>query len=150
VSDHTVQKEVNAAPARVWDLLTDVDAYETLIRGITKVEILSESPDFKVGTRWLETRRMFGGEATEEMTVTQVDPGKSYTVEAESHGAHYKWVLSVEPSENGSILKMTFHAKPTGVVPGILANTIGRLFEHTTHKTLQDELDDIAAAAKAD
>ena len=91
---------------------------------------------------------MFGREATEVMEVTHIEPGASYTVEAEAKGAHYRSTLRVDGAGEGSRLSMTFAAEPSSTGSRLMAATIGKLFEGSTRKALQQDLTDIAAAAE--
>lgn len=143
-----VAKETTASPADVWDVVTDLEASVATMRGITAVERLDDGGDFEVGTRWRETRVMFGREATEELEVTAVDEGRSYTVEADNRGTHYVSELIVEPAGDGAVIRMTFGAEQGGRLNRLLASTVGRAFEGATRKALQQDLDDIAAAAE--
>lgn len=143
-----LSKDVAAPPERVWAVITDLDRSPDTISGILKLERLEGGAGFGVGTKWRETRIMFGREATEVMEVTAVDPGRSYVVEADGRGAHYRSTITVEPAEGGSRLSMTFGGEPTGVVGKVLAATVGWLFQGPTRKALQKDLEDIAAAAE--
>jgi carbon monoxide dehydrogenase subunit G len=146
----TVSHEVEAEPESVWALITDLDAFEQTISAIEKVERLDGGDGFGVGTRWRETRKMFGRTATEEMEVTSVEGGRSYVTEADSHGAHYRTVMTVEPSGPGRArLSTTFGAEPHGMVTKLIAATVGRLFERATRNALERDLVEIAAAAGA-
>ncbi len=129
-------------------MITDLDRSPETISGIRDVERLEGGAGFEVGTKWRETRVMFGREATEVMEVTALDPGRSYTVEADSRGAHYRSTMTVEPAAGGSLVTSTFGGEPAGVVGKVLAATVGRLFQGATRKALQKDLDDIAAAAE--
>ncbi|HKJ35037.1 MAG TPA: SRPBCC family protein [Solirubrobacterales bacterium] len=145
-----VERRISAPTERVWAVITDLEGSADRLSGVEEVEIL-EGPEFGVGTRWRETRRMFGKEATEEMEVTGVVPGRSYTVGAESHGAKYLSELRVEGTGDGtSILTMSFDAEPQGFGAKLMAHTLGYLFRGGTRKALAKDLDDIAAAAEAD
>lgn len=145
-----VSREVGAPPEAVWGVITDVGSFAETISAVEAVERLDDGTGFDVGTRWRETRKMFGRQATEEMEVTNVDAGRSYVTEAESHGAHYRAVTTVEPrGESGSLVTMTFGATPRSTVAKIADATIGRFFRGATAKALQKDLDDIAAAAQA-
>ena len=116
--------------------------------GVDSIERLS-GPDFGVGTRWRETRTMFGREATEEMEVATVTPGRSYTVLAESRGTKYHSELRVEGAGAGaSVLTMTFAGEPQSFGAKLMGATIGRLFVGTTRKLLAKDLDDVASAAE--
>ncbi len=143
----TLTREINAPPDRVWDVLTDLERAPELISGIEAIERLDGGGEFRVGTKWRETRTMLGRQATEEMEVTALDEGRSYTVEADGHGAHYTSTLTVDPAAAGSRVVMTFDAQPQGTLAKILAATVGRLFMGATRKALAKDLDDIARAA---
>jgi carbon monoxide dehydrogenase subunit G len=145
----SVERTVAAPPSVVWDIVTDLDRSAGVIASITSIDRLDGGTGFSVGTRWRETRTLFGRQATEELEVTAVEEGRSDTVEADSRGTHYRSVVRVEPDGAGSRLSMSFEGEPSGTVMKLMAATIGRLFEGSTRKALKQDLDDIAAAAKA-
>jgi carbon monoxide dehydrogenase subunit G len=140
-----------AAPADVlWEIMTDLPASQDRITAIQSIEILSDLQEFGIGTKWRETRTMFGKQATEVMWVTHVDPGMSYTVRAESHGAIYTTVMAVAAiGDDSSEISMDFDAESTGTMARIASATIGRLFANATRKAVARDLDDIADAAEA-
>jgi carbon monoxide dehydrogenase subunit G len=147
----TVGRDIAARPEKVWTIITDLDHTTETLSGVQRVERIDDGSDFGVGTRWRETRTMFGREATEQMEVTAVEPGRSYTVVAANGTTTYASVLRVQPAAGGtSHLSMTFGARPSGAVASILAATLGRLVQRTTRKMLQRDLDDIAIAAETD
>ncbi len=84
---------IDAPPDRVWEVVADVKKWQSTIEGIQKIELLSERSS-GVGTRWRETRVMFGKEAVEEMGISGWDPKRSYTVTARARG----------PADRGAIL----------------------------------------------
>ena len=51
-----LERLVQARVERVWEVLTDVAHADQTLSG---VELITEGP-YRVGTRWRETRRMFG------------------------------------------------------------------------------------------
>ncbi len=147
----TATRETSATPAQVWKVITDIEGAADTISGIEKVERLDGGSNFGVGTRWRETRTLFGKTSTEEMEVTEVDPGRSYVTEARSHGAFYRSLLKVEPSDSGgSRLTFVFGAEPEGMVAKIMSATIGRFFEGATRKAIEQDLVDISKAAGGD
>ena len=147
--DVKLDRAIAAPPERVWAVITDLGGAADVMSGIDSVERLDDAAGFGVGTRWRETRTLFGRQATEILEVTAVDAGRSYTVEADGRGAHYRSKLSVRPHGEGSRLSMTFGATPRGFFSRLMAATIGRLFSRATRKAMQQDLDDIAAAAEA-
>ena len=144
-----VTHDSSAGPAKVWSVLTDLDNAATTISAIEKVERLDGGGGFELGTSWRETRTMFGKTATEDMAVTELDPGRSYKTEARSHGAHYVSTNRVDPIEGGSRITVTFGAEPTSVFARVFAVTIGRLFDNATRKALAKDLTEIAATAES-
>lgn len=142
-------RHVNAPPQKVWAVMTNLDGFADAISGIESVERLDDGSDFEVGTKWRETRVMFGRTATEDMWVTEIDPGHSYVVEASSHGAEYRTAQSVEPVDGGgSRLTMSFSGKPVSTMARVMSATLGRLFEKATRKAFEQDLADVAAAAE--
>lgn len=144
-----VSREIAARPDRVWNIITDVERSPDVLSGVVSVERLDDLDAFGVGTRWRETRVMFGKQATEEMEVTAVDDGHRYTVTADSSGTTYTSVLVVEPlPDERCRLVMTFSAAPGGRVAKVLAATVGRVFLGATRRMLQQDVDDIAMHAE--
>lgn len=143
-----VEHRTTAEAARVWSIITDLEGSPTIISGIDAVDVMTRQP-FGVGTTWRETRTMMGKSSTEEMTVTEVDPGVSYVVESQAHGASYSSVMKVTPDDGGSIISMSFSAEPEGSIAKVFASTIGKLFEGQTRKALEQDLADIATAAES-
>ncbi|WP_280356570.1 SRPBCC family protein [Nocardia otitidiscaviarum] len=144
----SVTREIAAPPERVWAVVTDIDRAAEVMQGIDKVERVGGGTGFEVGTAWRETRTMFGRQSTETMAVTAIEPGRSYTVEADSHGTHVTSVITVTAQGDGTLLAMTFGGEARGLA-GKLAGVLGKLFEGATRKLVQRDLDDIAAAAEA-
>ncbi|MFI9821606.1 SRPBCC family protein [Streptomyces sp. NPDC052013] len=142
-----VERRIAAPRDRVWDALTDLRSMERRLKGVTKVEVLTQGP-FDVGTRWRETRRMFGKEATEEMWVTACAPAERYVVEAESHGMHYvsEWDLHAD-GPGATTVRMTFTGRPTGR-QGLLARLLGGLGAGAVRKAMAKDLDDIASSVE--
>ncbi|MEU3606931.1 SRPBCC family protein [Streptomyces sp. NPDC035033] len=144
-----VERRVAASPGRVWESITDLPELPRVLSGVQRVEVLTEGV-FGVGTRWRETRRMFGKEATEEMTVTECEPPDRYVTVAGSHGMRYVSELSLRADGPGaSVLRMTFSARPAdGRAPKLLARLLARLGTKAVAKALAKDLDDIARAVE--
>jgi uncharacterized protein YndB with AHSA1/START domain len=148
MQDVEISRHVAAPVQRVWDVATDLAASPEVVRAIDAVEVLTPGP-FGVGTRWRETRTMMGRSATEEMTVTAVEPQRSYRVEAASRGAHYVSTFAFTPSaDGGTDVTTTFGGRPTSTVARVLGAVAAPLGRRAVTKALQQDLHDIAAAAE--
>ncbi|MER6673142.1 SRPBCC family protein [Streptomyces sp. NPDC000983] len=145
----TAERRIAAPRGTVWAALTDLPGMERVLSGVTKVEVLS-GEGFGVGTRWRETRRMFGKDATEEMWVTRCEAPEGYAVEAESYGSHYvsAWELRADGPETTTV-RMTFSASPTGGgIMNVLAKVLGPVGARAVRKAIEKDLDDVAAAVE--
>ena len=105
-----LERLVQARVERVWEVLTDVAHADQTLSGVEQVELITEGP-YRVGTRWRETRRMFGKEATEQMQVTVAEAPTCTVIEADSSGVHYVTEFTLTPSSaDATRLEMSFTA----------------------------------------
>ncbi|MFE5485883.1 SRPBCC family protein [Streptomyces sp. NPDC056527] len=144
-----VERRIAATPGPVWEALTDLKDLERVLSGVERVEVLTEGA-FGVGTRWRETRRMMGKEATEEMTVTEAVPPDRYVTVADSHGMHYVSEIALRPDgTSATTVRMTFSASPAeGSRMGFLAKLLSGLGSKAVSRALAKDLDDVAASVE--
>lgn len=141
-----IEHKCAAPPERVFAVATDFANMTDHLSGVTKVEMLTGGP-VAVGTRFRETRVMFGKEATEEMTVTALQPPRSYTMEALSCGVHYKSILDFLPDGGGTRIVMTITATPQTVMTKITGPLMGFLMKGAMKKAMLKDFADLDAAA---
>lgn len=143
-----LSRHVTAPTATVWALATDLAGAPQVLGGVDRVEVLTPG-EFGVGTRWRETRTMFGRQATEEMVVTAVEHERSYTVQAAGSGAHYVSTFTFTPTSSaGTVVTVTFGAEATTGVARLLAALTGPLARRAVERALRDDLEDLARAAE--
>ncbi|GAA3784935.1 SRPBCC family protein [Streptomyces phyllanthi] len=143
-----VERRIEASAGRVWEVLTDLEGMSSVLSGVDRVEVVTEGP-FGVGTRWRETRRMFGKQATEEMRVTACEPPSRYVVEADSQGTHYVSEFVLSGSGPGpTTVRMTFSAIPSGGLVGLLAKLLGGLGAKAVARAVAKDLADVAVSAE--
>jgi hypothetical protein len=130
---------IDAERAHVFAIFCDLDNAVSDLESITKIEVLAGPAQLNMGTKWRETRIMFGKEATEEMWVTAYELGTSYAVEAESHGTHYRTEYRFSAEGKGTLATMTFSATPVSL-GARLASPIGLLFIGATKKACHQDL----------
>lgn len=115
----TVERTIAAAPERVFAAATDIHHWAEIVPAIERVEVLTPGP-MGVGTRFRETRKMMGREATEEMEVTGFSPPRSYVIGAQSHGCRYRTEFRFEPAGTGTRVIMDFGAEPLTLTSKVL------------------------------
>jgi len=130
---------IDAERAHVFEVFCDLDSAAANLDAITKIEVLAGPAQLNVGTKWRETRIMFGREATEEMWVTAYETNTSYVVEAESNGTRYRTEYWFSAEGKGTLVTMTFSGRPVSL-GARLASPIGVLFIGATKKALHQDL----------
>lgn len=120
----TTEARIDAPPARVFEVFTDLARAAGRVQGIKRLELLTDGPVGK-GTRFRETRVMFGREATETMEILDFQPGRAYSVGAQSCGSRYLSTFTFEPDGAGTRVRMTFGATPLSFFAKLLAPAMG-------------------------
>lgn len=137
-----------AAPVEtVWEVATDLAHASSTIGGITSTQVLTQGP-FGVGTRWRETRTMLGRDASEEMEITAVEPGRSYTALAESSGMRYTTTWELVPTDDGTEIVMRFSGEPTNRISRLMSPLTG-LMASSVEKAMRADMADLARAAES-
>ncbi|MEM9165389.1 MAG: SRPBCC family protein [Planctomycetota bacterium] len=143
----TCSIEIASPVEHVFGVASDIPGAAERVEGIKSVEMLSEGPVGE-GTRWRETRIMFGREAKEEMWITAFDPPNAYRVEARSHGTRYDTRFEFEPTEAGTRLTMRFQGTPETLSARVLGTLFSAMTKHL-EKCIRDDLVDIKAACES-
>ena len=141
-----IEADIAAPLEAVYATVTDIAHWQDFIRAVERLEILNPGP-VAVGTKFRETRTMFGRTATEEMTVATLAPPHRFDLTAENHGTRYRAVHEITAAPDGSRLRLVFEG--TAVTFGArLGMVIGFLFKGAVTKQLQSDLADIKAEAE--
>lgn len=112
--------EITAPKAEVFQVFSDLRALPQNVEAITKIEILT-SGDIGLGTRFKETRVMFGKEASEVMEITAFSPPDKLQEEARSSGMHYVSVWSFSESNGVTTVNIDFSGKAETFVAKVLS-----------------------------
>lgn len=142
-----ISRDVAASPAHTFAAATNLREATRFVRAITRLEVLTDGPVGK-GTRFRETRTMFGREATEEMEVLEFDPPRVFALGAENHGCRYRSEFRFVPIATGTRLEMHFHAEALT----FFARVMSRLMAPLAKKMMKEcgrDLEDIAREAEA-
>jgi len=139
----TIRRTIGAPVSHVWEVFTDIEASESRLSAVERVEMLSVGT-FAEGTRWRETRTLYGKSVTEEMTITQLDLHRSYTVGAESGRTSYESRFDFQQVDPATtVVLLTFSADSSGV-RGMLGALLWPLMRRKLAKDLGHDMDELA------
>jgi carbon monoxide dehydrogenase subunit G len=142
-----ITKRVKAPLEDVFELFSDIPKTADRIRGIERVEVLTEGP-LRAGTRWRETRIVFKRESTEELEITSFEANKSYTVEGESCGIHHKTEFRFLPEERGTRLEVEFTSRPLTLLAK-LTSPLGWLMMGSVKRWVDRDLEDLKTVVES-
>lgn len=106
----SLREEFKAPPAKVFAALTDVANAEKWMPNVVKIEMLTEG-EYGVGTKWRETRTMFGKEASEVFEVTAFTPGKRIEMyvdgsQGSSKRGEYRFIYDFEERDGRTVMNL--------------------------------------------
>lgn len=127
--------DIRAPQEEVFDLFTDLEHLAQHVQAITLVKVLTDGA-IGIGTRFEETRVMFGKEASETMEVTAFERPNRLVEEAHSGGMHYTSVWTFTESGGTTTVTIafegvaqTFAGKVLGLVFSFMKNSMKKAFE---------------------
>ena len=142
-----INKQIEAPIETVFAALTDITSAPETISGITKMELLTNGPVGK-GTRFRETRVMFGREATEEMEVTAFETPRRYVLGCENHGCRYRTEYLLTERGGGTELSMEFDAEPLTLFAKVMS-VLMKMMSKKMIETCGKDLDDLKVAIES-
>jgi carbon monoxide dehydrogenase subunit G len=146
LASFTLTTRIDAPPAEVFAVAADFERIPQIIRGIKSIEFLTPGP-IRVGTRFRETRVMFGRDSSEEMTVTAFDPPHGCTLEAYTCGAQFISEHRFKPDGAGTLLELSIRTEPRTLLAK-LASPLGALMAGTMKKMILQDMEDLKAAVE--
>lgn len=148
MSNFQLSKHISAPIETVFDVAADLPHAAEHIRGIEKIELLTPGP-IGVGTKWRETRRMMGREATEVLEIKSFERPRSYSVGCESCGCYFESTFSFTPHDQGTELTLDVSTKALTLMAKIMSPIGNLLMGSALRKCMQDDLDDVKRVAES-
>ena len=139
----TFNRTINAPVNNVFQVYSDFGNAAERVEGIESIEILTGEP-VGVGTRFRETRIMFGRSSTEEMEITKFNSPNMYQVDAESHGSHYTTLFYFEERGGSTHVKWEFIGTPL-TFGAKMMSILGFLAKGATRKMMDKDIADLKA-----
>jgi uncharacterized protein YndB with AHSA1/START domain len=139
----TVTVMIEAPRDRVFAAATDLQRWPETMSQIKQLEVLTEG-EVGTGTRFRETRVMYGREATEEMEITAFEPPSRYTVEANSHGVRYISTFHfVDHPSGGTQVTMTFDGQPQTLSAKLLGGLMKPMIKKAILRSVTQDLEEL-------
>ena len=104
-------RTIDAPLEKVFSAVASIDEFSKAIPDIKKVEFLTEQTT-GVGTRFIETREMWGKEAATELEVTEYVENDRIRLVAESGYTLWDSLFTVEPAGEQTRLVLKMDATP--------------------------------------
>jgi hypothetical protein len=144
---HCSVERLIAAPREiVFAVAIDIPRWPEVISSIDRIELLTPGP-IVIGSRFRETRRMFGREATEEMRISALTPPEHFVLTAENHGTRYRAEHILTRAQDATRLTLVFSGEPVSVFARLLS-PLGQLMLGHVKKQLEADVGDLKRAAE--
>jgi carbon monoxide dehydrogenase subunit G len=147
MASFSMSKRINAPVDRVFGIFTDFEHAADRIRGIQRLELLTNGP-IGVGTRFRETRMMFKREATEEMEITAFEPGSSYAFGGNSCGSEFSTRFRFKPDAGGTRVDVDMQFRPVSLFAKIMSPLMGWMMGPSMRKAFDQDMEDLKAVAE--
>jgi uncharacterized membrane protein len=115
--------DIDAPPARVWDVMSDVERWHEWTASITSIQRLDREP-FGLGSRALVRQPKL---PANYFKVTEFDPGRVFTWVSKSPGVVAAGRHLIEPRNGGS--RATLSVSFSGLFGWFVARIVGGLTE---------------------
>lgn len=132
----------SASPDRVWAVASDFPNAVQNIRGITKIEILTQG-SIGAGTRFREWR----GRHAVDMEIAEWTPPRSYSLRGYAMGTEFLSQIRCVPDGAGTRIEMEIQVRPQ-TFGAKLFSPLMALMSKMMVKSCSKDLGDIAAAAE--
>lgn len=140
------ERVVHAPPAAVIAAISDLDAWMSWMPGLVRVERLTEGP-FGLGTRWRETRKMYGKEASEVFQVSEYEPPGRLGLrvdgaEGSTGRGEYRFLYLLEPVPDEST-RITLEGEVE--MPGLVARLLAPMMKGMLRRGCERDLEALAS-----
>lgn len=132
---------INATKVEVFNAFSDLKNLANNVRAIKSIEILTPG-DVGIGSKFKETRLMFGKESSETMEITQFSPSDYFKEEAHSNGMHYATEWRFIDEENKTTVSIDFSGTPTTLTARLL-NVLFSFMTGGMKKAFLADMDDL-------
>ena len=136
----SISRRINAPADLVFQTVADIHNFSKAVPHIVSAEILSDVKS-GVGTRFRETRRIDGKEATTELEVTEFVENDRVRIVSDTRGTIWDTVFTVRSADGQTDLNMTMDAKAHKLLPKLMNPLIMKMIR----KAIEGDMDAVKA-----
>ena len=125
----------------VFAACTDFAGLAERLDSITQVEMLTDGST-GVGTRFRETRVIFGKKAVEEMEVSDYEKNRSFTLQSISCGCEYHFRHDFRAEGTSTVIDMEMQTRPLTFFAKLMS-PIGKLMIGSMRKLIERDMDQL-------
>jgi len=115
-----VSRDIAAPVEDVFALFTDIEHGSAHVTGIKSVKMMTFG-EFRLGTKWGETREVLGRLDDAEMEITAFERNRSYTITHHKAGVRVDTAFTFEPAAGGTRVTIEFALNPQGLPLALLS-----------------------------
>jgi hypothetical protein len=130
-----VTRTIDAPVAIVFETIAHIDNFSKAVPKIVRTEIISEIQT-GVGACFRETRLMNGKHITTELEVTQYVKNECVRLIADSGGAIWDTLFTVEPQQGNTLMNMQMESRPYRLMPRAMHFLIAGLIRKEVEKDM--------------
>ena len=136
-----VSKRIGMPVVNVFRTFTDIEHGPQHVSAIKKIEMLTPGR-VGLGTRWRETRDVFGRLDDADMEITAFERNRTYTITHTKVGIRIDTIFRFRPAPGGTDVTVEFALRSGGVPPGFFS-PLGWVLESAATDVLKHELEDL-------
>lgn len=136
--------DINAPRDDVFAAALDVEAWPDMVSQLSASEILTPGP-LGVGSKFTETRTMYGRTSTEEMTISEFVKPERVVFTSENHGMKYLVVQTFEEIPTGTRMHIEFGGTPTTTFNRLFGPLMAKMMKGTVEKMLLTDMEETKA-----
>lgn len=137
----TANCTINASKIEVFNAFSDLDNLANTVQAIKNIKVVTPG-DVGIGTKFIETRIMFGKESSETMEVTEFSSPDYFKEEAKSNGMQYTTEWSFIEKDDKTEVSIVFTGTPLTLKAKIL-NGLFSLMAGGMKKAFLADMDDL-------
>lgn len=139
----TICKPIAAPQEQVFRVFSDIPNCAGRIKSILRIEMLTPGP-VRLGSRFKETRKMFGKECTETMEVTAFEPSTRYEIGGHSCGMIWSTEFRFSQDSGGTLVEVATKCEAQTFFAKIMNPLTGWMMKGAMKKCIEQDLNDLA------